>query len=73
MVVNSRMVKSNAIAGIESEPELRHKLVKVLTGEECSLQKFAIELHNDACLGCYIPGSTDNEHASPENSPMSET
>ena len=34
------------------------------------MQKFAVEFHDDASLDCWVPGSIDNEHASPENSPV---
>ena len=36
------------------------------------MQKPIIELHDEARAGLYVPGSLDNEHASPENSPMTE-
>ena len=56
-----------------SEPGRRHTLVKVLTGEERGLQKLDIEPRDNACFGCWLPDSIDDEHASPENSPMGET
>jgi len=45
----------------------------VLTGEERGLQKLDIEPGDNTCLGCRLPHSIDDEHASPENSPMGET
>lgn len=36
------------------------------------MQKLIIELHDEARLCFYVPYCLDNEHASPENSPMGE-
>lgn len=66
------MVKSTPIATINksSGKGARNTLLKILTAEERGLQKFAIEFHDDARLDCRIPFGADDEHASPENSPM---
>ena len=53
-----------------SGTEVRQTLPRVLTAEERSLQKFAIEFHDDAHICCRTPDSIDNEHAPPENPPM---
>lgn len=45
----------------------------VLTGEERGLQKLDIESGDYAGLGCRVPDSIDDEHASPEDAPMGET
>ena len=47
-LVNTNMVKSKAIAMTEGQDQKYRMLAKVLTGEKRGLQKFDVELQDDA-------------------------